>query len=137
MLESVSFFNLQMILERRTNQGMLRLIQPKEGSCVSSSEKPSVKCDKGVKSQVAANSIRDGDDERKPKPEKTDETTHAPPCTGVGKTEAVNASIPPAAEKTSPLAGPGIGKLTYNPITHAPSMRVYFFGVKYETCLFV
>uniref|UniRef100_A0A3P8Q727 Mitogen-activated protein kinase 15 n=1 Tax=Astatotilapia calliptera TaxID=8154 RepID=A0A3P8Q727_ASTCA len=111
----------EMILERRTNQGMLRLIQPKEGS---------------LKSQVAANSIRDGDDERKPKPEKTDETTHAPPCTGVGKTEAVNASTPPAAEKTSPLAGPGIGKLTYNPITHAPSMRVYFFGVKYETCLF-
>ncbi|XP_039876001.1 mitogen-activated protein kinase 15 [Simochromis diagramma] len=114
----------EMILERRTNQGMLRLIQPKEGSCVSSSEKPSVKCDKGVKSQVAANSIRDGDDERKPKPEKTDETTHAPPRTGVGKTEAVNASTPPAAEKTSPLAGPGIGKLTYNPITHAPNVFV-------------
>uniref|UniRef100_A0A669CG46 Mitogen-activated protein kinase 15 n=1 Tax=Oreochromis niloticus TaxID=8128 RepID=A0A669CG46_ORENI len=95
----------EMILERRTNQGMLRLIQPKEGSCVSSREKPSVKCDKGEKSQEAANSIRDDDDERKPKPDKTDETSHAPPRTGVGKTEAVNASTPPAAEKTSPLRG--------------------------------
>lgn len=114
-----------MILERRTNQGILKLIPPKEGGCVSDREKPSVTCDKGEKSQVAANSNKDGDNERKPQHVKTNETSNVPPSKGIGKPEAVNASTPPAAEKTSPLSGPGLGKLTYNPITHAPSMRIY------------
>ncbi|XP_030597207.1 mitogen-activated protein kinase 15 isoform X2 [Archocentrus centrarchus] len=114
----------EMILERRTNQGMLRVIPPKEGGCVSSREKPSVTCDKGEKSQVVPNSNKDGDDERKPQHEKTNETSNVPPSKRISKPEAVNASTPPAAEKTSPLAGPGLGKLTYNPITHTPNVFV-------------
>ncbi|XP_022602710.1 mitogen-activated protein kinase 15 isoform X2 [Seriola dumerili] len=47
----------EMILERRTNQGMLRLIQPKDMGCVGSREKPSVK-DNGEKGPAAVN----GDD---------------------------------------------------------------------------
>uniref|UniRef100_A0A3Q0RUQ4 Mitogen-activated protein kinase 15 n=1 Tax=Amphilophus citrinellus TaxID=61819 RepID=A0A3Q0RUQ4_AMPCI len=70
-------------------------------------EKPSVTCDKGEKSQVAPNSNKDGDDERKPQHEKTNETSNVPPSKRISKPEAVNASTPPAVEKTSPLAGPG------------------------------
>ncbi|XP_028254897.1 mitogen-activated protein kinase 15 isoform X2 [Parambassis ranga] len=69
----------EMILERRTNQGMLSLIEPKEGG--SSREKPAVK--------------------------------------SVPKAVPVNTSSLPAVEKMSPLASPG--KVTYNPITHAPN----------------
>ncbi|XP_039976782.1 mitogen-activated protein kinase 15 isoform X2 [Xiphias gladius] len=47
----------EMILERRINQGMLGLIQPKDIHCVSSREKPSLK-DKGEKDRGAVN----GDD---------------------------------------------------------------------------
>lgn len=113
------FLYLQMMLERRTNQGMLRLIQPKGGGCVSSGEKPSVK-DKVEKGPAAANGNVDDDHEGKTQHEKPDETNHVPSHTGVAK--PVNVSTPPAVEKTSPLTSPGLGKLTYNPITHAPSM---------------
>lgn len=104
-----------MILERRTNQGMLRL----DGGCFSTREKPSVK-DKGEKGPVAANGDGDGDHKGKSQHEKTDEPNHVPSHTT--QPGPVNASTPPAVEKTSPLASPGMGKVTYNPITHAPSM---------------
>ncbi|CAK6949439.1 mitogen-activated protein kinase 15 [Scomber scombrus] len=68
----------EMMLERKTHEGMLRLVQPK---------------DEGSGSRVT-----------KPGP--------------------VNASTPPAVEKMSPSASPGLGKLTYNPITHAPNAFV-------------
>ncbi|XP_051246390.1 mitogen-activated protein kinase 15 [Dicentrarchus labrax] len=107
----------EMMLERRTNQGMLRLIQPKgEGS-----EKPSVK-DKVEKGPVAANGSVDDKHEGKTQHEKTDETNHVPSHTGVTKPVVpVCASTPLAVEKTSPTASPSLGKLTYNPITHAPN----------------
>ncbi|XP_023118756.2 mitogen-activated protein kinase 15 [Amphiprion ocellaris] len=103
----------EMILEKRMNPGMLRLIQPKDGGCISSKEKPSVKCDKAEKGTGAANSNQDDDHEGKPQHEKTDETNHLASHTGVSK--------PSAVEKTDPLASPGLGKITYNPITHAPN----------------
>ncbi|XP_059206769.1 mitogen-activated protein kinase 15 isoform X2 [Centropristis striata] len=109
----------EMILERRTNQGVLRLIQTKDGSC--GTEKPSVK-DKAEKGPAAVNG--DGVHERETQHEKTEETNHVPPHTGVTKPEPVNVSTPPAVEKTSPLSSPGVGKLTYNPITHAPNAFV-------------
>ncbi|XP_040909321.1 mitogen-activated protein kinase 15 [Toxotes jaculatrix] len=113
----------EMILERKTNQGMLRLTQPKEIGCVSSREKPGVK-DKGEKDPVAVNGDSNADHEGKPQHEKTDEKTHVPSHTGVTKPGPVNVSTQPAVEKTSPLASPGLGKLTYNPITHAPNIFV-------------
>ncbi|XP_068432468.1 mitogen-activated protein kinase 15 isoform X2 [Clinocottus analis] len=62
----------EMILERRTNQGGLRLIQPKDGGCVSSTENPKVK-DKIEKGAVAAD--EDEDHEGKTQQE---ETNHEP-----------------------------------------------------------
>lgn len=88
---------------------MLRLIQSKDAGCVSSGEKPN------EKGPVAANGNEDGDLEGKAQPEKTDEPKHVPSHTVVAK--PVTVSTPPAVEKASP----GFGKLTYNPITHAPS----------------
>ncbi|XP_039676391.1 mitogen-activated protein kinase 15 [Perca fluviatilis] len=108
----------EMILERRTNQGVLRLIHPKDGGCVSSIEKPHVK-DKVEKDPVAVNGC--GDRGGKTQHEKTKETNDIPSHTGVTKPGPVNVSTPPAVEKTSPLSSPGLGKLTYNPITHAPN----------------
>ncbi|KAM9340055.1 mitogen-activated protein kinase 15 [Symphorus nematophorus] len=111
----------EMMLERRTNQGMLRLIQPKEEGCVSGTEKPSVK-DKVEKGAVAVNGSGNADHEGEAQHEKTDETNHVPSHTGFTKPGVpVNVSTSPAGERTSPLASPGLGKLTYNPITHAPN----------------
>ncbi|XP_076610801.1 mitogen-activated protein kinase 15 [Chaetodon auriga] len=108
----------EMMLERRTNQGLLRLIQPKDRGCVSGDEKPSVE-DKVENAPVAANGSGDDDHEGKTQHKKTDETNYVPSHTGVTKPGPVSAL--PAVEKTSPLASPGLGKLTYNPITHAPN----------------
>ncbi|KAF3707455.1 Mitogen-activated protein kinase 15 [Channa argus] len=102
----------EMILERRTNQGMLKL----DGECVSSGEKPSVE-KKEKKSLVATNGSGDEDHKRKPQKETTDDPNNVPSHIGIIKT----VSTPPAVEKTSPLTTPGLGKLTYNPITHAPN----------------
>uniref|UniRef100_A0AAQ5Y0T4 Mitogen-activated protein kinase 15 n=1 Tax=Amphiprion ocellaris TaxID=80972 RepID=A0AAQ5Y0T4_AMPOC len=79
----------EMILEKRMNPGMLRLIQPKDGGCISSKEKPSVKCDKAEKGTGAANSNQDDDHEGKPQHEKTDETNHLASHTGVSKPSAI------------------------------------------------
>ncbi|XP_068432466.1 mitogen-activated protein kinase 15 isoform X1 [Clinocottus analis] len=105
----------EMILERRTNQGGLRLIQPKDGGCVSSTENPKVK-DKIEKGAVAAD--EDEDHEGKTQQE---ETNHEPSNAGVPKPGHVNVSPPLAVETMSPLSSPCLGKLTYNPITHAPN----------------
>lgn len=112
---------LQMMLERRTNQGMLRLIQPKDGGCVSNGEKPKVK-DKAERDQEGANSDHEG----KRQHEKADETNRVPSHTSITKPVHVNVSNPPAVEKTSPVASPALGKLTYNPITHVPSRCEFF-----------
>ncbi|XP_038581042.1 mitogen-activated protein kinase 15 [Micropterus salmoides] len=108
----------EMMLERRTNQGMLRLIQPKGGGGGSGREKPNVK-DKVEKCPVTVNGSGDCDHEGKTQHEKTDETNHVPSPTGVTNPGPVNASTPPAVE--NPVPTPGLGKLTYNPITHAPN----------------
>ncbi|XP_032391854.1 mitogen-activated protein kinase 15 isoform X1 [Etheostoma spectabile] len=108
----------EMILERRTDQGLLRLVHPKDGGCVSSIEKPHVK-DKVEKSPEAVNGC--GDRGGKTQHEKTKETNDVPSHTDVTKPGPVIVSTPPAVEKMSPLSSPGLGKLTYNPITHAPS----------------
>uniref|UniRef100_A0A8C2WYU3 Mitogen-activated protein kinase 15 n=1 Tax=Cyclopterus lumpus TaxID=8103 RepID=A0A8C2WYU3_CYCLU len=93
----------EMILERRTNQGVLRL--PKDG----------------VEKGAAA---ADEDEDREGKTQH-EETNHEPSYTGVTKPGPVNVSTPLAVEKTSPLSSPCLGKLTYNPITHAPSMSEF------------
>lgn len=103
---------------------MLKL--PKAAACVSSQGKPEVKCDEEEKGPVAVNSQRDGSHEGKPQHEQTDETSHTPSCTDVTKPGAANASAP-SLEKTSSLPGPGLGKITYNPITHAPSKTIYLY----------
>lgn len=108
------FLYLQMMVEKRTNQ-------PKNGGCDSSKEKPSAK-DKAEKGPVAANGNEDDGCEGRTLHEKNDETNHVPSHTVVTKPGPVNVSAIPAVEKSSPLASPCLGKLTYNPITHAPSM---------------
>lgn len=110
-----------MMLERRTNQGMLRLIQTKDGGCVTSEEKPCV-ADKVEKVPVTANGNKDADHEGKTQNEQTEETNNVPSCAGITKNGPGNMSAPSAMTKTSQLVNPGLGKLTYNPITHAPSM---------------
>lgn len=115
---------LQMMLDKRTNQSILRL----EGGCFSSREK-----DKGEKGPVAANGEGDGDHKRKPQHERTEVPNHVPlhsNTLGPG-----NVSTPPAVEKTSPLASPGMGKLTYNPITHVPSMRNFICTCSIHACV--
>lgn len=107
---------------------MLGLIQPKDIHCVSSREKPSLK-DKGEKDRGAVNGDGIGEHEGKPQHEKTDEKNHLLSHTGVIKSGPVNVSPQPAVEKTSPLVSPDVGKLTYNPITHAPSMSECFLQV--------
>lgn len=109
-----------MMLERKTNQGMLRLVQPKDEGSVNSKDKAKRK-ENMERDPVAANG--DGDHEEKIQCEKTDE----PPHTGVTKPGPVNASTSPAVEKMSHSASPGLGKLTYNPITHAPSMSEFTY----------
>lgn len=98
---------LQMMLERRTNQSMLKLIQTKDAS---SGENPSV-TDKEGNGSAAANENADSGLE-----EKINQKHPSIP-----KPEPVHVSTSPAGERMSPLVGPGLGKLTYNPITHAPS----------------
>nr|XP_020462535.1 mitogen-activated protein kinase 15 [Monopterus albus]XP_020462536.1 mitogen-activated protein kinase 15 [Monopterus albus] len=110
----------EMILERRNNQGMLRLIQPKDGDCAGSRDKPNVK-DWEEKGPVAGSSDSNVNCEGKPQHKKTAETNHVPSDTGITKPGPTNVSTPPAVEKMSPLASPGVGKLTFNPITHAPN----------------
>ncbi|TKS88418.1 Mitogen-activated protein kinase 15 [Collichthys lucidus] len=103
----------EMMLEKRTNQGMLRL--PKDKDSVSSSEKPTVK-EKAEKGPVAVNCNVDIVHEEKTQHEKNDETNPKP--------GPLNVSTLSAVEKTNPLSSPGLGKLTYNPITHAPNCFV-------------
>ncbi len=120
MKPNLFVISLQMMVERRTNEGMLRLIQPKEGDCNSSRDKPSAR-EKVEKGPLAANSSEDGNKEAKTQHEKTDATNQVPSHTVVTKPGLVNVSALPAVEKTSPLTSPSLGKVTYNPITHAPS----------------
>ncbi|KAM4539096.1 mitogen-activated protein kinase 15 isoform 2-T2 [Odontesthes bonariensis] len=84
----------EMILESRTNQGILRL--PKDGCCASNSE-------------------------GKPQHEQSDESNLVPSHTIITKPRTVNAFTSSSEEKASPLADHGLGKPTYNPITHAPN----------------
>ncbi|KAJ4928586.1 hypothetical protein JOQ06_016376 [Pogonophryne albipinna] len=114
----------EMMLERRTNQGMLRLIQPKDGRSVRSVEKPNVKekVEKGL-----AKASGDNDHKEETQHVKTEESNPEPLQTAVPEPAPV--STPLAVEKTSPLSSPlpspdGLGKLTYNPITHAPNAFV-------------
>ncbi|XP_036001046.1 mitogen-activated protein kinase 15 [Fundulus heteroclitus] len=105
----------EMILERRTHQGMLVL--PDTRDCEDGQEKASARrCDKGDRGPGAATS-----NNNEGKPQEPSETNHEPSRTGVTKTETANASTSSAMEKTSPLNGHGLGKPTYNPITHAPN----------------
>uniref|UniRef100_A0A674MQ15 Mitogen-activated protein kinase 15 n=1 Tax=Takifugu rubripes TaxID=31033 RepID=A0A674MQ15_TAKRU len=97
----------EMMLERRTNQSMLKLIQKKDSS---SGENPSA-TDKEGNGSEAANGNIDNDLEEK--------VHHK--HTSIPKAGPMHVSTPPAVERMSPLVGPGLGKLTYNPITHAPN----------------
>lgn len=108
----------EMILEKRTTQGVLRLIQPEHGDCVSSTQRPHGK-DEVEKCAVAVDG--DKDREGKTQHEKTEETNHEPSHLAVTKPEPANEPAPPAVGKTSLLSSPCFGKLTYNPITHAPN----------------
>ncbi|KAM9385332.1 mitogen-activated protein kinase 15 [Pholidichthys leucotaenia] len=114
----------KMILEKRMNQGMLSLIQPKDEGGVSSRKKPSVKCDSTDKNPAPVDGSSDGNHEEGPQTEKDDGAGHITTPSTQNKPAAVNESTPPAVEKTSPLVNPEVKKLTYNPITHAPNIFV-------------
>ncbi|KAF7211176.1 mitogen-activated protein kinase 15 isoform X2 [Nothobranchius furzeri] len=101
----------EMILERRTHHGMLR--PPKDGADAGSQEKSSVRRGKREEDPVAANGHGDGG---KTQHEPTDKTNHTTAPPGVTKTGAATSS---AVEKMSPVSR-GLGKPTYNPITHTP-----------------
>lgn len=106
---------LQMMLEKRTNQGILRLIQPKEGGCDTTRRSLAEEND-----PVARN--RNGDGDHEVETAKVDEANETSGQLGITKAEPGTVSTPPAVGKTSPHVNPAVGKLTYNPITHAPSM---------------
>ncbi|XP_068189408.1 mitogen-activated protein kinase 15 isoform X2 [Antennarius striatus] len=110
-LSAVQYRNklYEMMQERRNHQGMLRLIQSKDRSCA----------DSGEKHHVGANGSKDDDHEVKAQHEGTDETNYVPSKASTTKPGTVN--MPSAVVKMDPVAGVGCGKLTYNPITHAPN----------------
>lgn len=93
---------------------MLRLIQPKDRGCATSGR--SVTEGNG---SLARNC---NSDEGKTRQAKTDEANNVPVQSGVTKPGPVNVLKSPAGERTSLHVNPAMGKLTYNPITHAPSM---------------
>uniref|UniRef100_A0A1A7Y1V9 Mitogen-activated protein kinase 15 n=2 Tax=Iconisemion striatum TaxID=60296 RepID=A0A1A7Y1V9_9TELE len=104
----------EMILERRTHHGTLR--PPKDGVGVGSQGKTSMRCDKREKDPVVANGHGDGG---KTLGEQTDRTNHITAQPGVTKTGAAT-SASSTVEKMSPVSH-GLGKPTYNPITHTPN----------------
>lgn len=104
------------MLEMRTNQGILRLIQPKEGGS-DTTRRPLAEDN----DPVARNRNGDGGHEVETPPAKVDEANDTSGQSGFTKAEPVTVSTPPAAGKMSPHVNPAVGKLTYNPITHAPS----------------
>lgn len=112
-----------MMLERRTNQGILRLIQPKEGGC------DSTRCSVPDENDpVARNRNGDGCNKVETRPAKVEEANDASAPSGVTKAKPVTMSAPPAAGKTSLHSDQAVGKLTYNPITHAPSTTRFGLG---------
>lgn len=106
---------LQMMLEKRTNQGILRLIQPKEGGCGTTSLTEE-------NDPVARNRNGAGGHVVEARPAKVDEAYDTSEQLSITKNEPVTVSTPHAVGKTSPHVNPAVGKQTYNPITHAPSM---------------
>lgn len=115
------------MLEKRTNQGILRLIQPKEGGCETTRRSSTEEND-----PVARNRNGDGGHVVEARPAKVDEANDTSEQLGITKAEPVTVSTPLAAGRTSPHVNPAVGKLTYNPITHAPSMTPL---VSVPTCL--
>ncbi|XP_014843966.1 PREDICTED: mitogen-activated protein kinase 15 isoform X2 [Poecilia mexicana] len=104
----------EMMLERRTHQGTLKL--PNNRTCGDCQEKPSSR--KGDKEEQGPAAAASHNNERKTRNEETGETYHEPSHTEVTKTEAANASNPSTTEKTSPQPGHRLGKPAYNPIAH-------------------
>ncbi|KAF7669358.1 hypothetical protein LDENG_00196470 [Lucifuga dentata] len=127
-LSAVQYRNklYEMMLESRTNQIIQRPIQPKDGRCVSDKDKLSGN-DKGETGPALANEDEDRDQEGKTQHEKTDQTNHVSLHSGTSKPESVNASTQPALDKMSPSTSPGMGRLTYNPITHAPNGPPHYY----------
>ncbi|XP_028316395.1 mitogen-activated protein kinase 15 [Gouania willdenowi] len=103
----------KMIVERRTKQGMLWRVPPKDRGGGSNRENPP--CDKKEPEP------RDGDHVRKPPLENTGQTNGELSHAVVNKPGATNVVTQPAVENTGLISSPGLGKLSYNPITHAPS----------------
>uniref|UniRef100_A0A667WKB0 Mitogen-activated protein kinase 15 n=1 Tax=Myripristis murdjan TaxID=586833 RepID=A0A667WKB0_9TELE len=117
----------EMMVEKRTNQTMPRPIQPKQsdrtGSGSSGSGSDSDKPTGNDKEEKVPDAEQDGtvDQDRKTQHEKTDRSKSLPLHGGIIKPGPENESIQPPVEKSSRTANPVIGKLTYNPITHAPN----------------
>ncbi|XP_075995744.1 mitogen-activated protein kinase 15 [Genypterus blacodes] len=97
----------EMMLERRTTNGIQRPTQLKQGCATSDEDKLNGK---------------DGDRDQygQTQREKTDQTNHLPLHSVIAKPEPVDKSYQPAVEKMSPTTCPG-RRLTYNPITHVPN----------------
>ncbi|KAM9738203.1 mitogen-activated protein kinase 15 [Menidia menidia] len=106
----------EMILEKRTNQGILTL--PKDGGFASGCEKLTVRHDKGEKGPVAAGCHGDSTHEGKPQPQPATESNQEPSHPAGTKPRALNASTSSSEEQASPGAGYSSGKPSYNPITH-------------------
>uniref|UniRef100_A0A8C5DL95 Mitogen-activated protein kinase 15 n=1 Tax=Gouania willdenowi TaxID=441366 RepID=A0A8C5DL95_GOUWI len=102
----------KMIVERRTKQGMLWRVPPKDRGGGSNRENPP--CDK-----------------KEPEPRDGDHTNGELSHAVVNKPGATNVVTQPAVENTGLISSPGLGKLSYNPITHAPSKKKS--SVQYRT----
>ncbi|XP_056154669.1 mitogen-activated protein kinase 15 [Lampris incognitus] len=128
----------EMMLEKRTNQKMPRLIHPKQrersgsesadsgprsahenGDCINGEDKPKEK-EKGEKDPFIVNGDLDDHDGKMQK-ERADKTNHLPTRTIITNVGLVNVPVQPTVEKMSPAISLVMGKLTYNPITHAPN----------------
>ncbi|CAG5891900.1 unnamed protein product [Menidia menidia] len=92
----------EMILEKRTNEGILTL--PKDGGFASGCEKLTVRHDKGEKGPVAAGCHGDSTHEGKPQPQPATESNQEPSHPAGTKPRALNASTSSSEEQASPGA---------------------------------
>ncbi|KAJ0003327.1 hypothetical protein NQD34_008425 [Periophthalmus magnuspinnatus] len=95
----------EMMLEQRNNQGMLKLVHPKSEPKVDDSSNPNGKTDKDL-GESSCNDTCENEAHKE-----TEKANKNPKPGPMNESEA---------ERTNKPLNPAVGKLTYNPITHAP-----------------
>ncbi|XP_033831614.1 mitogen-activated protein kinase 15 [Periophthalmus magnuspinnatus] len=96
----------EMMLEQRNNQGMLKLVHPKSEPKVDDSSNPNGKTDKDL-GESSCNDTCENEAHKE-----TEKANKNPKPGPINESEA---------ERTNKPLNPAVGKLTYNPITHAPN----------------